>query len=63
MHCRWRQLTLAISISASDDRTLKVWDLDRPELRHYIDYDETGVARIYLSRLVNVTPEPRSKAG
>lgn len=31
---------------------------DRPlrlNVRHYIDYDEDGVARIYLSRLVNLT--------
>ena len=24
-------------------------------VRHYIDYDDSGVARIYLSRLVDLT--------
>jgi len=27
----------------------------RLQVNHYIDYDDTGVARIYLSRLVNLT--------
>ncbi|MDY7022957.1 MAG: CRISPR-associated protein Csx19 [Cyanobacteriota bacterium] len=35
----------------------KFQDNQRPlrlTVRHYIDYDESGIARIYLSRLVNV---------
>lgn len=29
----------------------------RLQVRHYIDYDDAGVARIYLSRLVDLTAE------
>lgn len=36
------------SFKGKDSRPLRL------KVRHYIDYDESGVARIYLSRLVNL---------
>lgn len=49
-----------INIPFSSDRT----KLDRPlrlNVRHYINYDKDGVARIYLSRLVYLVPDNSSK--
>lgn len=43
-----------VNIPFSSDRSKLMHPL-RLNVRHYIDYDEEGVARIYLSRLVNVT--------
>ncbi|CBN58545.1 MULTISPECIES: type III-D CRISPR-associated protein Csx19 [Kamptonema] len=43
-----------MNISFSQDKN----NLHRPirlQVRHYIDYDDSGVARIYLSRLVDLT--------
>jgi CRISPR-associated protein (TIGR03984 family) len=37
-----------INFNGKDSRPLRL------KVRHYIDYDESGVARIYLSRLVNL---------
>lgn len=37
-----------ITFKGKDSRPLRL------QVRHYIDYDESGVARIYLSRLVNL---------
>ena len=37
-----------ITFKGKDSRPLRL------KVRHYIDYDENGVARIYLSRLVNL---------
>ena len=37
-----------IIFNGKDSRPLRL------QVRHYIDYDESGVARIYLSRLVNL---------
>ena len=37
-----------ITFKGKDYRPLRL------QVRHYIDYDESGVARIYLSRLVNL---------
>lgn len=37
-----------IPFKGKDSRPLRL------QVRHYIDYDESGVARIYLSRLVNL---------
>ncbi len=37
-----------ITFKAKDSRPLRL------QVRHYIEYDESGVARIYLSRLVNL---------
>ena len=37
-----------ISFKGKDYRPLRL------KVRHYVDYDEVGVARIYLSRLVNL---------
>ena len=37
-----------INFKGKDSRPLRL------KVRHYIDYDESGVARIYLSRLVNL---------
>ncbi|MUH00441.1 hypothetical protein F7734_52495 [Scytonema sp. UIC 10036] len=44
------------------DRNQKLYRPLRLCVRHYIDYDaETGVSRIYLSRLVNLTTEKELK--
>jgi CRISPR-associated protein (TIGR03984 family) len=40
-----------ITFKGKDSRPLRL------QVRHYIDYDESGVARIYLSRLVNLYPD------
>lgn len=37
-----------ITFKGKDSRPLRL------QIRHYIDYDESGVARIYLSRMVNL---------
>ncbi|HBE19304.1 MAG TPA: TIGR03984 family CRISPR-associated protein [Cyanobacteria bacterium UBA11149] len=37
-----------MTFKGKDSRPLRL------QVRHYIDYDESGVARIYLSRLVNL---------
>lgn len=39
----------------------KLRHLVRLQVRHYIDYDDAGVARIYLSRLVGLTAEDIEK--
>ncbi|MCV3212429.1 CRISPR-associated protein Csx19 [Plectonema radiosum NIES-515] len=41
------------NIELEEDGKLK--NLVRLQVNHYIDYDDAGVARIYLSRLVNLT--------
>lgn len=41
-----------ITFKSEDDRPLRL------KVRHYIDYDNEGVARIYLSRLVNLFCDP-----
>ncbi|KAF3890050.1 MULTISPECIES: type III-D CRISPR-associated protein Csx19 [Nostocales] len=49
-------------INISFDSNQKLYRPLRLCVRHYIDYDvETGVARIYLSRLVNLTTEKELK--
>ncbi|HAH54712.1 MAG TPA: TIGR03984 family CRISPR-associated protein [Flavobacterium sp.] len=43
-----------MNISFSQDKN-KLHRPIRLKVRHYIDYDDSGVARIYLSRLVDLT--------
>ncbi|MEG3865631.1 MULTISPECIES: type III-D CRISPR-associated protein Csx19 [unclassified Microcoleus] len=43
----------AITLKGKDSRPLRL------KVRHYIDYDESGVARIYLSRLVDLYSHPK----
>ncbi|NJK65247.1 MAG: TIGR03984 family CRISPR-associated protein [Microcoleus sp. CSU_2_2] len=42
-----------ITFNGKDSRPLRL------KVRHYIDYDESGVARIYLSRLVDLYSHPK----
>ncbi|MEG4311465.1 MULTISPECIES: type III-D CRISPR-associated protein Csx19 [unclassified Microcoleus] len=42
-----------ITFKGKDSRPLRL------KVRHYIDYDESGVARIYLSRLVDLYSHPK----
>lgn len=42
-----------ISFNGKDSRPLRL------KVRHYIDYDESGLARIYLSRLVYLYTHPK----
>lgn len=45
----------------SDPERKKLYRPVRLSVRHYIDYDNDGLARIYLSRLVDLTTDPPYK--
>lgn len=44
---------VGITFKGKDSRPLRL------KVRHYIDYDESGVARIYLSRLIDLYSHPK----